>query len=137
MIYCKRLKILLPVVDPVLILCLRCLNSALSQFCISSKLIQSFIDTTQHFLYLIIIIQIKAYLCNAFIRRKLWKDINKHSFCLFFCKRHIVFYFNALNTHIIQHAAYQINCFCGSSQSEFFPLHNAFLLLIPRQNFYK
>ena len=137
MIYCKRLKILLPVVDPVLIFRFRSFDGTLYQICICSQLIQSFFHTAKRFLYLVIIIQIKAYLCNTFIRRKLRKDIYEHAFCFFFCKRHIIFYFNALNTHIIQHAAYQINCFCGSSQSEFFPLHNAFLLLMTRQNFYK
>ena len=107
-IYGKGLKILLPVIDPVLILGLGGSDGTGTQVCKQFQFIQSLVDLSQHFLYICIIVQVKAYLCHALVRRKLRKDVDEHSLCLFFRQRDIILNLNALNANIVKHTADQI-----------------------------
>ena len=113
MVHGKRLKVLFPVVDPVLILCLARSDGPGAQIGEQAQLIQSLFHLLKDFLRIRVIVQVKADLGNPLVRRKLREDIDEHPLCLLVGQGNIVFYLNPLNPNIIEHAADQVHRFRG------------------------
>ena len=103
-IHGKRLEILFPVVDPVLILCFALGDGPLSQIRKHGKVIKSLIHTFQDAGDVLAVVEIEADKRHALVRRQLWKDINEHPFRLL-RKRNIVLDLDSLNSDLIKHAA--------------------------------
>ena len=125
----KGLKILLPVVDPVLVLGLRGRQGPGAQIRIGGHLIQAGFHIFQNLLHILLRIQIEAHLGYPLVRRKLRKDVDEHPLCLLLRQGDIVLNLDPLNAQIVQHAADKIHRLCGGGQSKFFPFHTLTLLV--------
>ena len=114
-VHCKGLKVLFPVVNPVLVLCLRRGDGPGAQIRKWGQLVQAFFHPSEVIRHIRVIIQVKTYPGNAFVRRKLRKNVNKHPLCLLLCQGHIVFDFDSFYTNVVKHAANQVYSLCCGS----------------------
>ena len=101
-IHGKRLKILLPVIDPVLVLCFAFRNIAGTGVRKQPDFLQLFFHQPQRLSDVISIVQIKADPRGAVVRPQVRQNINKHAFCFFFRQRHMILNFNSLDADLIQ-----------------------------------
>ena len=104
-IHGKRLEILFPVVDPVLILCFTLGDGPLSQIRKHGKVIKSLIHTLQDAGDVLAVVEIEADKRHTLVRRQLRKDIDEHPLRLLRRKRNIVLDLDSLDSDLIKHAA--------------------------------
>ena len=118
------MKILLPVVDPILILRLRSLNRGCSHIHTpAADLIQSSLDSCQHLYIVLIRLQIKADLRNSIICRSFRKNIHEHLGFILLRKWNLILNLDAFDSRIHHHAADQIFCLGRCCQRIFIPFH--------------
>ena len=115
MVHGKGLKVLFPVVDPVLILCLARRDNPGSQIREQGELIQPLLHLFKDLLHIRIIIQVKAYLGDPLIRGQFREDIDKHPLCLLLSQGNIVLDLDSFYSNVIKHAAHQVHRFRGGS----------------------
>ena len=104
-IYGERLEILLPVVDPILILGLGDSNCALADIDKLTQIIESFLNVAQKVLEIAQVFEIEAHLCSAIVRRKFRENVDKHALRVCLRQRYVILDLNALNTKLIEHTA--------------------------------
>ena len=120
----EGLEILLPVVDPVLVLGLGGGDGALSQIREHGQLVQTFLHLFHQLLNVAVVVHVEAHLCHALVRRQLRQNVDEHSLGLPLRERHVVLNLHALDADVVQHAADQIDRLGGGSKCKFFPFHN-------------
>ena len=82
-VHVKLLEILLPVVDPVLILCLRRRNAGLSDIHELAQLLQRLLHPGKDRIHVRILLQIKVQVSNAVIVRRIRQNVHKHLLLVF------------------------------------------------------
>ena len=126
----KLMEILLPVIYPIYIFCLRFLDLHTSDIHIGTDLFQFLTNCLKHLLLVLILFQIEADISHAVIHIDLRQDVHEHLLLLSLGKRNLVFHFHTLDSQIHQTAADNILCFCRCFNSKFIPFHMLFHLFI-------
>ena len=121
----KLVKILLPVIHPVYILCLRLLNRALTHVQITSHLFQFSAHLHQDGSCVLIFIQIKRQISLSVIFRHIRQYVYEHLLFVSLSQRYLILNLYPLDSQIHQHTADNIFCFCCRRQTKLIPLHQS------------
>ena len=126
---------LFPVVNPVLVLSLGCLNGSFSDIHAPARdFLQALSYLVQHFLLIRIRLQIKADIGHAVVRRSLRQNIHEHLLLFSLGQGNLVLDLNSLDSHILHHTADEIFCLRPGLQCVFIPFHKMHLSYLLRHN---
>ncbi len=133
----KLIKILLPVINPVHILCLGLFNLCLSHVHISPDLRKLLLYSGKHRLLIFLHIQIETDIGGSVVLPELRKDIYKHLCLLLRRKGYFILNLHSLNPKLHQTAADHVLCLRSSLDSEFIPFHTLHLIKsVPKAKFF-
>ena len=110
-IHIKLMKILFPVVDPVLVFGLGFCDRSLSDIHKHTKLFQSIFYICKQLFFIFFLIQVKVQISDPVICRSVWKNIDKHLLFVLLRQRYFIFNLYAF------HAGF---CQCGDHDIFYF-----------------
>ena len=101
-VYIELFEVLFPVVDPVLVLCLRFRDGALAKIQKFLHFCKCFADICKNLLLVLVYIKVKIQIGNAVVIRNIRHDIYEHLLFVALGQRLFVLNFHAFDSHIGQ-----------------------------------